>query len=108
MPAKRAYGMDQDFYPWSPIVARPVLRWPDNARVALAVIVNLEHWDWEVPDGTSPCLVRALPEQSTRQFAIAILRRRTGSFTLSGCGKIVCSKATGPGYAHCFDKTTKT
>ena len=30
----------------------PVLRWPDNARVALAVIVNLEHWDWEVPPGT--------------------------------------------------------
>ena len=52
MPAKRAYGMDQDFYPWSPIVTRPVLRWPDNARVALAVIVNLEHWDWEVPAGT--------------------------------------------------------
>ena len=53
MPAKRAYGMDQDFYPWSPIVTRPVLRWPDNgARVALAVIVNLEHWDWEVPPGT--------------------------------------------------------
>ncbi|MEA3067275.1 MAG: hypothetical protein QOK41_682 [Sphingomonadales bacterium] len=52
MPAKRAYGMDQDFYPWSPIVTRPVLRWPGNARVALAVIVNLEHWDWEVPPGT--------------------------------------------------------
>ena len=52
MPAKRAYGMDQEFYPWSPIVSRPVLRWPDNARVALAVIVNLEHWDWEVPAGT--------------------------------------------------------
>jgi hypothetical protein len=49
MPAKRAYGMDQNFYPWSPIVTRPVLRWPDDARVALAVIVNLEHWDWEVP-----------------------------------------------------------
>ena len=52
MPATRTYGMDQDFYPWSPIVARPVLRWPDNARVALAIIVNLEHWDWEVPPGT--------------------------------------------------------
>ena len=52
MPAKRAYGMDQDFYPWSPIVTRPVLRWPDDARVALAVIVNLEHWDWEVPAST--------------------------------------------------------
>ena len=44
--------MDQDFYPWSPIMARPVLRWPDNARVALAVIVNLEPWDWEVPPDT--------------------------------------------------------
>ena len=52
MPATRTYGMDQDFYPWSPIVTRPVLRWPDNARVAFAVIVNLEHWDWEVPPGT--------------------------------------------------------
>ena len=52
MPAKREYGMDHDFYPWSPIVARPVLRWPNGARVALAVIVNLEHWDWEVPPGT--------------------------------------------------------
>ena len=35
----------------SPIVSRPRLRWPDNARIALAVIVNLEHWDWEAP----PC-----------------------------------------------------
>src|SRR2546421_5520483 len=52
MPAQRAYGMDQDVYPWSPIITRPVLRWPDNARVALAVIVNLEHWDWEVPPDT--------------------------------------------------------
>jgi len=52
MPANRSYGMDQDFYPWSPIVTRPVLRWPDGARVALAVIVNLEHWDWDVPAGT--------------------------------------------------------
>ena len=52
MPAKRAYGMDQEFYAWSPIVARPPLRWPEGAWVALAVIVNLEHWDWEVPAGT--------------------------------------------------------
>src|SRR5947208_3337838 len=52
MPAKRAYGMDQNYYPLSPIVTRPVLRWPDDARAALAVIVNLKHWDWEVPAGT--------------------------------------------------------
>ena len=52
MPATRSHGMDQPFYPWSPIVSRPALSWPDKARVALAVIVNLEHWDWEVPAGT--------------------------------------------------------
>jgi hypothetical protein len=43
VPGERAlgtYGMDQDFYPWSPIVTRPILMWPDNARVALAVIVH--------------------------------------------------------------------
>jgi hypothetical protein len=45
---KRAYGMDQDFYPWSAIVTRSVLRWPDNVRVAFAVIVNFEHRDREV------------------------------------------------------------
>src|SRR5258708_5950484 len=52
MPATRSPGMDQEFYPWSPIVTRPILRWPEDARVALAVIVNLEHWDWEVPENT--------------------------------------------------------
>jgi len=51
MPAKREFGMDQGFYLWSPIVTRPVLRWPGGARVALAVIVNLEHWDWQIPPG---------------------------------------------------------
>ena len=49
MPAQRKYGMDQDYYQWSPISTRPVLKWLDNARVALAVIVNLEYWDWEMP-----------------------------------------------------------
>jgi hypothetical protein len=34
MPASRSHGMDQDFYPWSPIVARPILRCPNHARVA--------------------------------------------------------------------------
>ena len=49
MPARRAHGMDQDVYPWSPIVTRRALKWPDNACVAFAVIVNLEHWDWDIP-----------------------------------------------------------
>ena len=47
------YGMDHEHYDWSPFnQQRKVLRWPQNARVALAVIVNLEHMEWQPPEGT--------------------------------------------------------
>jgi hypothetical protein len=52
MPGQRTYGMDHDVYEWSPIVKRPVLRWPNGERVALVVIVNLEHYGWTVSEGT--------------------------------------------------------
>lgn len=52
MPGQRTYGMDQDIYQWSPITTRPPLRWPNGERVALVVIVNLEHYGWTVPEGT--------------------------------------------------------
>ena len=56
MPAERRLGMDHEHYDWSPIIKRGSLRWPDNARVALCVIVNLEHMEWSPPEGsfTSP------------------------------------------------------
>ena len=50
MPAKRRLGMDHEHYDWSPIVTRGVLRWPDDARVALCVIVNLELMEWTPPE----------------------------------------------------------
>ena len=49
MPGERKYGQDHGHYTWSPITTRPALRWPDHARVALCVIVNLEHFDWVMP-----------------------------------------------------------
>jgi peptidoglycan/xylan/chitin deacetylase (PgdA/CDA1 family) len=52
MPGERREGQDHDLYEWSPIITRAPLKWPDNARVALAVILNLEHYDWDVPEGT--------------------------------------------------------
>ena len=58
MPAKRAYGMDQDFYPWSPIVTRPVLRWPDNARVAAML---RRRWPQGAPRYDDGTLVWELP-----------------------------------------------
>ena len=82
MPAKRSYGMDQDFYAWSPIVTRPVLRWPDNARVALAVIVNLEHWDWEVPANAPLAVDKAVADHYP--FLIEEGRKRGAEFIAHG------------------------
>jgi peptidoglycan/xylan/chitin deacetylase (PgdA/CDA1 family) len=49
MPGERKPGQDNPYYDWSPITKRKPLRWPKNARVALVVILNLEHYDWELP-----------------------------------------------------------
>jgi allantoinase len=52
MPAERRYGMDHEHYDWWPLVKRGMLRWPDDARVALCVIVTLEHLEWRPPEGS--------------------------------------------------------
>jgi peptidoglycan/xylan/chitin deacetylase (PgdA/CDA1 family) len=52
MPGERKVGQDHGYYDWSPIINRKPLRWPGNARVALVVILNLEHWDWQLPPDT--------------------------------------------------------
>ncbi len=52
MPAQRRFGMDHEHYDWSPLVKRGVLRWPNNARVALGAIVTLEHMEWRPPEGS--------------------------------------------------------
>src|SRR5712691_7503451 len=57
MPAERRFGMDHEHYDWSPIATRGVLRWPEQARVALCVVVNLEHTEWLPPaDSFRPVL----------------------------------------------------
>jgi len=38
--------MDNPYTEWSPIVARPRLNWPGEARVALGVMVTLENMAW--------------------------------------------------------------
>ncbi len=62
MPAERRYGMDHEHYDWSPISTRGVLRWPEQARVALCVLISLEHMEWEPPEGSfqSPILAGGL------------------------------------------------
>jgi len=54
MSGERKLGQDHPYYDWFPITRRAPLRWPNNARVALLVIVNLEHWDWQLPADELP------------------------------------------------------
>lgn len=49
MSTDRKPGMDHSYYHWSPISERPHLRWPQDARVALCVILDLEHADYQIP-----------------------------------------------------------
>ncbi len=52
MPAERRYGMDHDHYAWSPLPERPTLRWAEGAQLALSVVIILEHYDFEAPEGS--------------------------------------------------------
>src|SRR3546814_2302907 len=38
--------MITDRVPYSPIVSRPKLAWPDGARVAVWVVPNVEHYEY--------------------------------------------------------------
>ena len=44
--------MDHEHHEWSPISTRGKLSWPNNAKLALCVIVTLEHTEWEPPEGS--------------------------------------------------------
>jgi len=46
-----AYRMDHGLYAWSPIVRRERLTWPDGARIAVAFVVNLGHFEADPPSG---------------------------------------------------------
>lgn len=45
--------MDNPYYDWSPMSKRPRLRWPNNARVALCVVVSVEHYQWKATNDFS-------------------------------------------------------
>ena len=64
MPAERRVGMDHEHYAWSPLRTRSILRWPEDARVALCVLVNLEYTEWLPPAGSfqaAPAVAGMIP-----------------------------------------------
>ena len=71
MSGERKYGYDQPYYDWSPISTRPKLTWPNKARLALCVIISVEHYEWiatnNFADGGLP---GALPEYSHKSLEL--------------------------------------
>jgi allantoinase len=43
--------MDNPYTDWSPLPAREPLNWPDGKRLAVCVIVTLEHFEWPPHEG---------------------------------------------------------
>lgn len=43
-------GMDHTLYPYSAIDRRPKLVWPNDARLAVTVLLHLEYWELEPPE----------------------------------------------------------
>ena len=42
--------LEPDRFDYSPIIDRPVIRWPNDARIALWVVPNIEHYEFLPPD----------------------------------------------------------
>lgn len=81
----REPGMDNDYYEWSPLVGRTPLRWPHGARVALCVVVCLEHYEIQPPEDAyaAPNLLGTLgrnPYPDFRTFSMREYGNRVGVF----------------------------
>ena len=65
MPGQRGFGMDHPHYDWSALVERKRLEWPNGARMAVCVVVNLERMEWAPQRGsfqTGALYNRPLPD----------------------------------------------
>src|SRR5215471_4214780 len=65
-------------FPYSPIIRRPPLEWPDDARVALWVVPNIEFFSLETrPGGLGPGKIPDIPIWAMRDYG-----NRVGVFRL--------------------------
>jgi peptidoglycan/xylan/chitin deacetylase (PgdA/CDA1 family) len=67
-----AYRMDHGHYAWSPIAGRARFSWPDGARIAVAFVIGLGHYEDDPPAATfdppthrSPLRVMPPPDYPT-------------------------------------------
>jgi len=67
---------EHDRFPYSPIVDRPLLRWPNGARVAVWVIPNIEHFSFDRPSSplntATATLVPAVLNYAWRDYGVRV------------------------------------
>ena len=85
--ARTLPGMDHSLYEWSPIAKRSPITWPDSARLAFALVVNLEHYEVAPPEVAVPPPSLAgtrspLPHPDIRNYSQRAYGPRVGLFRL--------------------------
>lgn len=79
----RAYGMDQDRYPWRPVTARPPIAWPGGQPLAVMIVVPIEHHTLE-PSGKpfKPPGAMQTPYPDLRHYTTRDYGNRVGVFRI--------------------------
>lgn len=70
--------MKPDRFEYMPITDRPVLRWPNGARVALWVVPNVEHYEYLPPDNKVRDPWPRTPHPDTMNYAYRDYGNRVG------------------------------
>ena len=66
--------MDHHRFDYSPIIKRKPLKWPNGARVAVWIIPNIEHFEFDLP-GTSLFPLNVVPDvlnYAWRDYAVRV------------------------------------
>lgn len=74
---ERPFSPVHDRIPYSPIVDRKPIRWPNGERVAVWVVVNVEHYEYLPPDQVRDPYPRS-PHPDVRKFAYNDYANRVG------------------------------
>lgn len=76
-PHDRPFALVHDRLPYSPIVDRTPIIWPERALVAVWVVPNIEHYEYLPPPGASDPYPRT-PHPDVRKFAYHDYGNRVG------------------------------
>lgn len=98
-------ALNSGYVPWSPITTRPVLRWPGGAKVAICVLVHLEHAELKPPPGTviPPTMVHRGPYPELPDYHEVTPREygnRVGAFRIIELLDDLGVRASAPTDAH--------